>query len=205
MLFLLPSSRSFASGLDLRLWRALGLDGGNHSSRDIRVRVRRCLVWCLVAALLVYSMSGCLLRVVGPRHWHADGASPAPVASSGAGLDALTQVKRWLSGIRSLSDELHVKAHALGIAPHHHTHSAVLRHWHAQEDNSVRLVVDDAVDPELADLKAAAAMGGATLLMALAPMTAWRVPASPNGGWPVSCASRWRSAELPLPSEPPAV
>jgi hypothetical protein len=89
------------------------------------------------------------------------------------------------------------------MTAHPHSHGALLRHWHGQDDSTVRVVADEAIDPALADLKAAAAIGGATLLLALAPACAWRLTGLANGRWPVATAALWRSAESIPPAEPP--
>lgn len=203
MSFPAPSFLPFGPALPAGLTRRMASRGSWPGRAAIRVQTRRCMIWGLIAALCIYAMSGSLLRIVGPQHWHAMAAQAAPAAASEAGDSALAPLRRWLSGIRSLSDDLHARAHAMGMTAHPHNHSALLRHWHGQDDNTVRVVADEAIDPALADLKAAAAIGGATLLLALAPACAWRLPGLANGRWPVASATRWRSAESIPPAEPP--
>ncbi len=171
-----------------------------------RRRGHHLLIWLLIVALGVYASSASMLRMLGATHWHAPGAVPVPaMAAPQPGWDSapLRQLGRWLAGIRSLADDLHAQAHALGVAPHQHSHSALLRHWHGEHDDTVRPAAGADPAPELADLTAAAAMGGATLLLAPGPDCAWCLAASANGAWPDSARPSWRSHRLPPPSEPP--
>ena len=162
------------------------------------------MIWLLISALCIYSASASLLRTLGPQHWHAatESRTQVPVAADLSGA-VFKQLRRLASGVHALSNTLHARAHALGMTPHPHSHGALLRHWHEPGDDSVRLVNSVAMDPELADLKASAAMGGATLLLALGPDNAWQLPAAVRGAWPVTLATPWRNAELAPSAEPP--
>ena len=144
MSFPAPSFLSFGPALPAGLTRRMASRGSWPGRAAIRVRTQRCLIWGLIAALCVYALSSSLLRIVGPQHWHAIVAQAAPATASGADETALAPLRRWLSGIRSLSDDLHARAHAMGMTAHRHSHSALLRHWHGQDDNTVRVVADDA-------------------------------------------------------------
>lgn len=163
------------------------------------------LVWLLISALCIYAASGSVLRMMGPKHWHAGAVSAVqPARSADLATLLFGRIVQVLADAQALADAAHARAHVAGAAPHHHSHSGLLRHWHSQHDDSVRVLdASDAVDPELADLKAAAAMGGATLLLALGPDMAWRPTMSGNGAWPASHPAAWLSADLSPPAEPP--
>lgn len=166
--------------------------------------LRRPLIWVLILALAIYALSGGILRTVGPKHWHAGASMPPQIAKAAGAFDpVLLQASRWFASLQALADAAHARAHALGAAPHHHSHSAVLRHWHDPADDSVQWLGDQAANPELADLKAAAAIGGATLILALATHEAWRLLARANGRWPHATVPSWHSVSSPPPIEPP--
>lgn len=167
-------------------------------------RARDLLIWLVIVASGVYASSASMLRMLGAPHWHA----PAPAAAStGGGWDhaVASRLDHWLADLRGLADAMHLRAHALGVAPHEHSHNAVLRHWHADDDASVRLAGVASLSPELADLTAAAAIGSATLLLATGPDCAWRQAAMAPGAWPTAACGLWRSVRLPPPAEPPIV
>lgn len=166
--------------------------------------LERRLIWVLIVSLAVYALSGGILRTAGPKHWHA-ASTALPAAANAPGLlsPVVQQAQKWLGQVQALADAAHARAHALGVAPHQHSHSAVLRHWHDPADDTVRLLADEAVSPELADLKAAAALGGATLTLALATLDGWRLAKGPNGRWPQAKVPRWGSALTPPPIDPP--
>lgn len=169
-----------------------------------RGRVRHLLIWLVIVASCVYASSSSMLRMLGAPHWHAapQAAAAAP-ATAGWDHAAVAQLVHWLADICGLAEAMHQRAHALGLVPHQHHHSALLRHWHADDDSTVRLAADAAVAPELADLSAAAAIGSATLLLALGPDCAWRGAGLANGAWPAAARQAWRSVRLPPPTEPP--
>lgn len=164
-------------------------------------RAHDLLIWLVIVASGVYASSASTLRMLGAPHWHA----PAPAVTAPGDWDhaVAARLGQWLAGLRGLSDAMHQRAHALGMAPHTHSHSAVLRHWHADDDASVRLADTASLSPALADLTAAAAIGGATLLLATAPDCAWRHLAPVRGAWPTAACALWRSVRLPPPAEPP--
>lgn len=169
-------------------------------------QARRWLLWLLIAALGVYSCSGAVLRMLGPAHWH--GSAPAasvPAARAGLAGQPLQAVQALLDGIRRFGDQAHARAHALGVAAHPHRHTGLLHHWHGAGDDSVRLLASEAADPRLDDLKAAAAIGGATQLPAFGAGPTWRAPTRANGAWPQQPARRWRSTDTAPPTEPPIV
>jgi hypothetical protein len=167
-------------------------------------RARQLLIWLLIGASVIYASSASTLRMLGAPHWHAPAVATVP---SGGGWDQAVAARlgHWLADLRGLADAMHLRAHALGVAPHQHSHHMVLRHWHADDDASVRLSTAASLSPELADLTAAAAIGGATLLLATGPDCAWRQPAPAHGAWPTVACGLWRSVRLPPPSEPPIV
>ena len=167
-------------------------------------RARQLLIWLVIVASVVYASSASTLRMLGAPHWHAPAAAVA--ASPGSWGPAIAaRLGHWLADLRSLADGMHLRAHALGVAPHQHSHSTVLRHWHADDDRSVRLSDAVSLSPELADLAAAAAIGSATLLLATGPDGAWRHLALAPGSWPSAACQLWRSVRLPPPAEPPIV
>lgn len=168
--------------------------------------VRQGLLWLLIAALCVYSCSGAVLRMLGPAHWHLSvPAASAPAVRGDLAGQPLRALRTLLAGIRSLGDQAHAQAHALGVAVHPHSHTGLQRHWHGADDDTVRLVTSEAADPRLDDLKAAAAIGAATLLPAFGQGPAWRAPPQANGAWPQQPAQRWRSTDTAPPTEPPIV
>lgn len=172
-------------------------------------RAHHLLIWLVMVALGVYASSASMLRMLGATHWHAP-VMAGTAALSEAGRQppgheaaALRQLGHWLADIRHLADGLHARAHALGLEPHTHSHSSLLRHWHGEEDQTVRVADGADLAPELADLSAAAAIGSATLLLALGPDGLWQIAAQANGAWPDAARPSWRSHRLPPPSEPP--
>lgn len=164
-------------------------------------RARQLLIWLVIVASAVYAASASRLRLLGAPHWHAP--APAAAAAGHGHAAAASRPDGWLTALRGLADAMHQRAHALGLAPHTHSHSAVLRHWHADGDASLRLSDAAGLSPELDDLRAAAAIGSATLLLATAPDGAWQPPAMRHGAWPVAPCRPWRSVRLPPPAEPP--
>lgn len=167
-------------------------------------RTRDLLIWLVIVASGIYASSASTLRMLGAPHWHAPAAAAAST-DPGWQQPVAALLGHWLSDLRGLADAMHQRAHALGVAPHQHSHLTVLRHWHADDDASVRMTDAASLSPELADLTAAAAIGSATLLLATGPAGTWQPPAPVRGAWPTPACSLWRSVRLPPPAEPPIV
>lgn len=173
------------------------------------------LVRVLVLALCVYTVSGSLLRVLGPVHWHTQTAAH-PVAMpplSAAGAPVSAALRQGLAELRRLGGAWHAHGHGHGHGhvhgdAHAHAHAAVQRHVHRLQEAGVRHLGPSQAGGQdgLTDLSAAASVGAATLLLALAPASAWALRPVANGRWPVCRAAAWRNApRRPLLRPPQAV
>lgn len=186
-------------------------------SHTATVSNRRSLVWLLVLAVVLMSLSVTRQHVLGTLHWHADGgargaSAAAPLHTPGVTLSGLASLwySRWQQqqmfghgqvrvGMAAGPVEGRLDS-AQPLSPGHY-HHALERHHHTPGDQGV-IALDGAA--EAAD----SASPGAALCLPLfaAPSAGLTLvaPAAPNGSWPIRGAERFASLPVAPLLRPPA-
>jgi hypothetical protein len=137
----------------------------------LRASLRRWVLCCLLVALPIYGLSGTLVQLLGPMHFHVAPAS-APVTLA-VDLTLDTAATSHLT-----PDQLHELSHR---------QEAFTRHFHAAADASV-VVLDAAGEAGALD-GGASASGSACLVLAIADL--------PRLGEPSCAPLPWRTGDRP--------
>jgi hypothetical protein len=165
------------------------------SARPVAARLVEFVVWCLLLALPVYGLSGTIIQLIGPVHFHR-AIDRLDLAASLVGTDSnlvLQDFRRADSGVKTMSA---VERHELS-----HRQHPFARHRHAPDDTSV-VVIDGSPEQALSEGDTVASAGSACLSLAVG--NGFRLNA------PRCTAFAWRRAMVsalpdltPIPPERP--
>lgn len=159
--------------------------------------MRAVILWLLILAMPIYGASSTSLRLLGPAHWHS--MPSTATAPQGDWLKPVVQsVARLVQRVQQMRQEAHLRAHAYG---HKHEHNGLQRHWHDLRDGTVHTL--DNGDPNVTDLVAGAAVGSATLTLAMPDTHVLMPDSAANGQWPAKAGTIWSSADLYRTLPPP--
>lgn len=159
--------------------------------------MRALLLWLLILAQPVYGASSFAAQLWGPAHWH-EGPSRVTAVLEPLIQPAAQFVERVAQQLHAVRVQAHARAHALGAR---HEHHGLQRHHHAPADDSVRAL--GPTDPAVADLVAGAAVGSASLTLAIASVLSPGFPPAVNGRWPQGPGPHWADAEARQLLPPP--
>lgn len=143
--------------------------------RQLERTARSLIIWCLLAAVPIYGLSGTIVELLGARHVHA-----TPVLSAVA-ADTDDVMRGWQDFRRATAGMGHGHQHASdGSHEPAHDHSALERHHHDRADASVVALDGGPADAAHADEGGSAT---ATHLLALSSVVLPAPAADDQGSW----------------------